>query len=164
MKIVAHQPNLESISKACLVTSSCTLLSSVLFITDDERAKLYSVNDFENVLLTKVDSRLLLDNSLIQNVLLKSITEPASFYPGLGNSATSVAASTMGVLTTCIDFDLLTLCQRTYKLYFGTAVNEFPLPLSLLENIVGSIQLGSFHNGPLLTKLLLTSLKTFMVL
>lgn len=159
LKIVAHQPNLESISKACLVTSSCTLLSSVLFITDDERAKLYSVNDFENVLLTKVDSRLLLDNSLIQNVLLKSITEPASFYPGLGNSATSVAASTMGVLTTCIDFDLLTLCQRTYKLYFGTAVNEFPLPLSLLENIVGSIQLGSFHNGPLLTKLLLTSLK-----
>lgn len=118
LKIVAHQPNLESISKACLVTSSCTLLSSVLFITDDERAKLYSVNDFENVLLTKVDSRLLLDNSLIQNVLLKSITEPASFYPGLGNSATSVAASTMGVLTTCIDFDLLTLCQRTYKLYF----------------------------------------------
>lgn len=159
LKIVANQNSLQSVSKACLVTSSCTLLSSVLTISELERQKLYTKEDFENILLTKVDSRLLLDNPLIQNVLLKSISDPDNFYPGLGTAIVSVSTSTMMVLTTSIDFDLLTLCQRTYKLYYGTLVNDFPLSLTLLDNIIKQIQFNSFKNGPLLAKLLLSSLK-----
>ncbi|KAL3238211.1 DNA/RNA helicase SEN1 [Nakaseomyces bracarensis] len=159
LRIVANQPSLESVPKACLVTSSCTLLASVLTISESERQKLYNKDDFENVLLTKVDSRLLLDNNLIQNVLLKSISDPDNFYPGLGSATISVSTSTMLVLTTCIDFDLLTLCQRTYKLYYGTMVNDFPLSISLLDNIIKQVHFNSFKNGALLAKLLLSSLK-----
>ncbi|CCK69072.1 DNA/RNA helicase SEN1 KNAG_0B06440 [Huiozyma naganishii CBS 8797] len=159
LRIIANFPDLKPLPKACLMNSSTALLSAVLTIKEEERSQLYYNEDFQTVLFTKTDSRTLMNNPMVQSMVIKSATNPSEVYPGLGNSATSIARSAMLVLTKCIDFDILLLCQRTYKLYMGKAISDYPLPLTLLENVVTKVDLRSFHDGPLLAKELLISLR-----
>lgn len=65
----------------------------------------------------------------------------------------------MMVLAECIDFDILLLCHRTFKLYSGKPISEIPISTNVLENVTNKIDLRSFHDGPLLAKQLLVSLK-----
>lgn len=159
LRIIANQTSLKSIPKACLMNSSTALLSAVLTITEDERAMLYEKDDFETLLYSKTDSRALLNNPLIQDMVIKSTTNPDVLYPDLGGSAISVSTSAMIVLTKCINFDILILCQATYKLYFGKRINGVPFSKILLENLTKKLDLRSFHDGPLFAKQLLVSLK-----
>lgn len=159
LRLIANNANLQSLPKACLMNSSTALLSAVLTITKEERSQLYNNEDFQTILFTKTDSRTLLNNPLIQNIVITSATDPVGFYPGLGKSAISVSEGSMSIITKCIDYDILLLCQRTYKLYTGKSISELPMPLTLLENITSKIDLRSFENGPLLAKELLISLR-----
>lgn len=56
----------------------------MLTIKENERAMLYKNDEFETVLLTKTDSRALLNNPLIQDIIIRSASNPNDFYPGLG--------------------------------------------------------------------------------
>ncbi|AJV71080.1 Sen1p [Saccharomyces cerevisiae YJM1574] len=159
LRIIANYPSLKSIPKACLMNSATALLRAVLTIKENERAMLYKNDEFETVLLTKTDSRALLNNPLIQDIIIRSASNPNDFYPGLGAASASVATSTMMVLAECIDFDILLLCHRTFKLYSGKPISEIPISTNVLENVTNKIDLRSFHDGPLLAKQLLVSLK-----
>lgn len=159
LRVITNYPTLKAIPKACLMNSSTALLTAVLTISNEEREKLYQKDDFEVVLYSKTDSRALLNNSLIQDMVIRSATNPSELYPGLGDSATSVSTSAMMVLTKCISFDILMLCQTSYKLYSGKHINSIPFSDSLLKNLTEKLDLRSFHDGPLLAKQLLVSLK-----
>lgn len=159
LRVIANNPTLKSLPKACLMNSSTALLSQVLTITKEERSQLYHNEDFQTTLFTKTDSRTLLNNPLIQNIMIASATDPSGYYPGLGSSSSSVAEASMTIITKCIDYDILLLCQRTYKLYTGKSISELPMPLTLLENTTAKMDLRSFTNGPLLAKELLVSLR-----
>lgn len=159
LRVIANQPSLKSIPKACLMNSSTALLTAVLTIKNEERDKLYERDDFEVVLYSKTDSRALLNNPLIQDVVIRSATHPDELYPGLGNSTTSVSTSAMMVLTKCMNFDILMLCQTSYKLYAGKHINNIPFTDALLDNLTKKLDLRSFHDGPLLAKQLLVSLR-----
>lgn len=159
LRVIANQKSLKSIPKACLMNSSTALLSAVLTITDAERAMLYQRDDFETLLYSKTDSRALLNNPLVQDMVLKSTTSPDILYPELGESAISVSTSAMTVLTKCINLDILLLCQATYKLYLGKRISEVPFSQTLLENLTKKLDLRSFHDGPLFAKQLLVSLE-----
>ena len=159
LRMISTQPALKSIPKACLMNSSTSLLRAVLTITDEERRGLYVREDFQAVLLSKNDSRVLMNNPLTQNIVIGSATHPSQFYPDLGESASSVSTSAMMVLANCIDFDILVLCHNTFKLYRGASVNEMRLPLTLIQNLTANLDLRSFHDGPLLAKQLLISLR-----
>lgn len=159
LRVIANYPSLKPIPKACLMNSSTALLRAVLTIKENERAMLYKNDEFETVLLTKTDSRALLNNPLIQDIIIRSASNPNEFYPGLGPASASVATSTMMVLAECIDFDILLLCHRTFKLYSGKPISEIPISTNVLENVTNKIDLRSFHDGPLLAKQLLISLK-----
>ncbi|CAL9729224.1 helicase Sen1p [Monosporozyma unispora] len=159
LRVIANNPSLKSLPKACLMNSSTALLSQVLTITKEERFQLYHNEDFQTILFTKTDSRTLLNNPLIQNIMVASATDPSGFYPGLGAASSSVAEASMTIITKCIDYDILLLCQRTYKLYAGKSISDLPMPLTLLENTTAKMDLRSFTNGPLLAKELLVSLR-----
>lgn len=159
LRVIANQPSLKSIPKACLMNSSTALLTAVLTIKNEERDKLYERDDFEVVLYSKTDSRALLNNPLIQDVVIRSATSPNELYPDLGNSATSVSTSAMMVLTKCINFDILMLCRTSYKLYSSKHINDIPFTDALLENLTKRLDLRSFHDGPLLARQLLLSLR-----
>lgn len=159
LRIIANNPTLKALPKACLMNSSTALLCAVLNISEEQREQLYINENFQTILFTKTDSRTLLNNPLLQNIVLRSATHPNEFYPDLGDSASSVAKSAMIVLTKCIDFDILLLCQRTFKLYNGKTISDLPMPLNLLENLTNELNLTSFHDGPLLAKELLISLR-----
>ncbi|CCD27140.1 DNA/RNA helicase SEN1 NDAI_0J02480 [Naumovozyma dairenensis CBS 421] len=159
LRIIAKYDNLKAVPKACLMNSSTALLRAVLFIKEEERAMLYVQENFETILYTKTDSRALLNNPLIQDIIIRSATNPNVFYPGLGESAMSVSTSTMMVLAECINFDILLLCERTFKLYSGKETGNLPLTLTLLEHLTNQVDLRSFHDGPLLAKQLLIALK-----
>ncbi|QLL32402.1 hypothetical protein HG536_0C05710 [Torulaspora globosa] len=159
LRVITNQSSLKSIPKACLMNSSTALLAAVLTISNEEREKLYEKDDFEVILYSKTDSRALLNNSLIQDTVIRSATNPTELYPGLGDSTTSVSTSAMMVLTKCISFDILMLCQTSYKLYSGKHINSIPFSDSLLKSLTEKLDLRSFHDGPLLAKQLLVSLK-----
>lgn len=159
LRVITNQPMLKSIPKACLMNSSTALLTAVLTISNEEREKLYKRDDFEVVLYSKTDSRALLNDSMIQDMVIRSATNPTELYPGLGESATSVSTSAMMVLTKCINYDILMLCQTSYKLYSGKHINSIPFSDRLLKSLTEKLDLGSFHDGPLLANQLLVSLK-----
>lgn len=159
LRVISNHSSLKSIPKACLMNSSTALLRAVLTIKDNERAMLYDKDDFEVVLYSKTDSRALLNNPLIQDIVVRSVTNPSDIYPDLGESAISVSTSAMMVLTKCINFDILMLCQATFKLYSNKHINDIPFNQTLIENLDKKLDLRSFHDGPLLAKQLLISLK-----
>ncbi|SMN21961.1 similar to Saccharomyces cerevisiae YLR430W SEN1 Presumed helicase required for RNA polymerase II transcription termination and processing of RNAs [Maudiozyma saulgeensis] len=159
LRIVATYHDLNSTAKLFLMSSSTALLNDILSIKDEERSKLYVQDDFQTILFTKSDSRSLLNNPLIQDIAIKSATNAAQTYPGIGTAVYSVAQSVMAVLSKCIDLDVLLLCQRTYRLYSGKSISELPLPLTLLENLNSKVKLDSFQDGPLLAKYLLISMR-----
>lgn len=157
LRAISNHKSLKSIPKACLMNSSTALLRAVLTIRPDELAMLYERSDFEVVLYAKTDSRALLNNPLIQEIVLRSATNPMELYPDLGDSAVSVSTSAMMVLTKAINFDILMLCEATYKLYSGRQANDLNLTPALLNNLTFRLDLRSFHDGPLLAKQLLIS-------
>ena len=157
LRVISNHQSLKSIPKACLMNSSTALLRAVLTIRPDELAMLYDKQDFEVVLYAKTDSRALLNNPLIQDIVMKSATSPTELYPDLGESVVSVSTSAMMVLTKSINFDILMLCEATFKLYAGRHVNELNLTPTLVENLTARLDLRSFHDGPLLAKQLLIS-------
>ncbi|GAV47583.1 hypothetical protein ZYGR_0H04290 [Zygosaccharomyces rouxii] len=157
LRAISNHNSLKSIPKACLMNSSTALLRAVLTIRPDELAMLYERQDFEVVLYSKTDSRALLNNPLIQEIVLRSATNPMELYPDLGDSAVSVSTSAMMVLTKAINFDILMLCEATYKLYSGRQANDLNLTPALLNNLTSRLDLRSFHDGPLLAKQLLIS-------
>ncbi|CCC72166.1 hypothetical protein NCAS_0J01870 [Naumovozyma castellii] len=159
LRIISTQASLKSIPRACLMNSSTALLRAVLVIKDEERATLYVKDDFETILLTKTDSRALLNDPVIQDIFIYSAAKPNEFYPGLGDSAMSVSISTMMVLAECVNFDILLLCERTFKLYSGKNIGELPFTQTLLDNLTKKVDLRSFHDGPSLAKQLLVALK-----
>ncbi|CCH62152.1 hypothetical protein TBLA_0G02100 [Henningerozyma blattae CBS 6284] len=159
LKIMVNFKDLSSISKACLINSSTALLRAVLSVKEEERLLLYQKDSFETVLYTKTDSRILLNNPLVQDTLLRSISKPLELYPGLGESATSVSTSAMMVLTKAINFDILLLCEFTYKIYKNKPIGSVSFNKTLIENLSQRLDLCSFHDGPLLAKQLLTSLR-----
>lgn len=159
LRVIANESKLESIPKACLMNSSTALVSAVLTIKSDEREMLYQKQEFETFLYTKTDSRALMNNPLIQSIVIQSITDVNSFYPNLGQSATSVSNATMITVTRCLDFDVLLLCHRTYALYSEKKFNDLPWNYTLLDNLSKKLDLRSFHDGPLLAKHLLISFK-----
>ncbi|CAB4256527.1 DNA/RNA helicase SEN1 [Maudiozyma barnettii] len=159
LRTIATYHDLNSTAKLFLMSSSAALLNDILSIKDEERSKLYVRDDFQTILFTKSDSRSLLNNPLIQDIAIKSATNAAQTYPGIGSAVYSVAQSVMAVLSKCIDLDILLLCQRTYRLYSGKSISELPLPLTLLENLNNKVKLDSFEDGPLLAKYLLISMR-----
>lgn len=159
LRIIGNQPSLKSVPKACLMNSSTALLTAVLTINSEDRDKLYKKDELEIVLYSKTDSRALLNNPLIQDIVIRSATNPEELFPGLGNSATSVSTSAMMVLIKCMNFDILMLCQTSYKLYSGKRINDIPFTDALLNSLTRRLDLRSFHDGPLLAKQLLVSLR-----
>lgn len=159
LRIVSNHQVLKPIPKACLMNSSTSLLSAVLTITDEERSMLYKNDNFETMLYAKVDSRALLNNSMVLHVVIQSATNPNTLYPGIGDSVYSVSSSAMKVLSNCIDYDILILCQATYKLYCGRKTNEVRVTNILLSQVVQHLELRRFHDGPTLAVQLLASLR-----
>lgn len=159
LRIISNNHSLKSIPKACLMNSSTALLRAVLNIKDDERATLYENDNFETILYTKADSRILLNNELILQMVVVSATNPNSLYPGLGVSASSISTSAMIVLANCIDYDILILCQATYKLYSGRKSNEIKVSNTLLTLVVKVLDLRRLDDGPNLAVQLLASLR-----
>lgn len=159
LKIMVQYKELSSISKACLINSSTALLRAVLTVKESDRTLLYKSDNFETVLYTKTDSRALLNNPLVQDILLRSATKPLDLYPDLGDSVTSVSTSAMMVLTKAINFDILLLCEFTYKIYKGKKIGQVHFNKGLIENLSHRLDFRSFHDGPLLGEQLLVSLK-----
>ncbi|GMM56550.1 hypothetical protein DAKH74_031660 [Maudiozyma humilis] len=159
LRIIANFPDLKVVPKACLMNSSTALLPAGLTVKEKDRALLYVSDKFETTILTMSDSRMLLNNPLIQDIVIKSATDASTIYPGLGQVALSVSRSAMLVLSKCIDIDILRLCQRSYHLYTGKTISETPLPLTLIENLNKCMHLNSLQDGPLLAEYLLVSLR-----
>ncbi|SCV02658.1 LAMI_0H01640g1_1 [Lachancea mirantina] len=159
LKIVSHNQSLNSEPKALLMNSSTALLNAVLSISDEERSNLYSSDVFETTLYTKLDSRALLNNDLILQVVLKSATDPESLYPGMGESIYSVSSSATSVLSTCIDYDILVLCQASFQIYSGKKANDIKMSTKLLSEVVKHLDLRRFHDGPKLATQLLASMR-----
>lgn len=140
------------------MNSSTALLSAVLAVSDNERSMLYSDEVFETTLFTKLDSRALLNNEMVLNMVIQSATN-SNMYPDVGESISSVSYSAMKVLANCIDYDILILCQASYRLYRGEKANDVKITLTLLEKVVNDLRFGQSKDVPRLASLLLASMR-----
>ncbi|KAM3163951.1 Helicase SEN1 [Lachancea thermotolerans] len=157
-RIISNHQTLKTIPKACLMNSSTALLSAVLAVTEEERSMLYSNESFETVLFTKLDSRALLNNEMVLDLVVRSATD-ANMYPGVGQLTSSVSYSSMKVLAHCIDYDILILCQASYRLYRGEKANDVKVTTNLLSRVVQSLDLTHSQDASRLASLLLSSMQ-----
>ncbi|SCV04833.1 LANO_0G12794g1_1 [Lachancea nothofagi CBS 11611] len=158
LRVISSHQMLKPIPKACLINSSTALLSAVLAVTDKERSMLYSSESFETTLFTKLDSRALLNNDMVLNLVLQAATNPDMFF-GAGQSIRSVSYSAMKVLANCIDYDILILCQASYGVYRGGKAHDVKVTTTLLSKVVQHLDLGRSQDTPRLAALLLASMR-----
>ncbi|CEP61653.1 DNA/RNA helicase SEN1 LALA0_S03e07756g [Lachancea lanzarotensis] len=158
IRIVSNHPTLHAIPKACLINSSTALLSAVLAVTDEERSMLYSDERFETTLFTKLDSRALLNNDMVLTIVLQSATNVQAFL-GADQPMNSVSYSATKVLAHCIDYDILLLCQASFRIYRGEKANDVKVSTTLLSKIVQHLNLGRSKEPAQLAALLLSSMR-----
>ncbi|SCU98607.1 LADA_0H14224g1_1 [Lachancea dasiensis] len=157
-RVISSHNHLKTIPKACLINSSTALLSAVLAVTDEERSVLYSNANFETTLFTKMDSRALLNNEMVLNIVIQSATNSIDFL-GVDPSIASVPYSAMKVLANCIDYDILILCQASYRIYRGGKANDVKVNTSLISGLVQTLDLGRSQDAVRLASLLLASMR-----
>ncbi|SCU97691.1 LAFA_0G12728g1_1 [Lachancea sp. 'fantastica'] len=158
IRIISNHPSLQAIPKACLINSSTALLSAVLAVTDEERSMLYSDERFETTLFTKLDSRALLNNEMVLTIVLQSATNVQAFL-GSDQPINSVSYSATKVLAHCIDYDILLLCQASYRIYRGEKANDVKVSTTLLSKIVQHLNLGRSKEPAQLAAFLLSSMR-----
>lgn len=120
--IISTSLQLQPIPKALLMNSATQLLNQALDIGDKERDLLYTSHNFENIIFTMADCRNLLNNEKILDMVMNTVNSPELMYPGCPTD--SLFYSAIAVLASCIDFDILNLCEITYKIYHNSAINE----------------------------------------
>ncbi|EDO16620.1 hypothetical protein Kpol_520p43 [Vanderwaltozyma polyspora DSM 70294] len=159
LRHIANRTSSNGLTNACFLNSSTALLRYALVVKEEERSMLYEKDDFETILYTKIDFRIFINNPLIQDVFIRTVTNPNELYRNLDSYVSTLSISAMQVLTKCIALDILLLCHYTYKLYLGKSVTDTSSPLMLLENFTLKLDFRSLQNGPLLAKQLLVSLR-----
>ncbi|SCU90406.1 LAME_0E08416g1_1 [Lachancea meyersii CBS 8951] len=158
IRVISSHPSLNPIPKACLINSSTALLSAVLLVTDKERAMLYSDESFETTLFTKLDSRALLNNDMVLNIVVQCATNVRAFL-GAEQPISSVAYSATKVLASCIDYDILLLCQASYRIYREEKANDVKVSTGLLSKVIQHLDLGRSNEPSRLAALLLSSMR-----
>lgn len=159
LRHIANRTSNNGLTNACFLNSSTALLKYVLVVKDEERAMLYKKDDFETILYTKIDFRIFINNPLIQDVFIRTVSNPSELYPNLEGYLSALSLSAMSVIGKCVSLDILLLCHYSYKLYLGKTIADSSPPSTLLEIFTAKLDLRSFQDGPLLAKQVLVSLR-----
>lgn len=152
MTICECNKMLQTLPKLLLMSYSLQLLNNVLEIDDKKRALLYTNSDLQNELLTVADCRKVVNHLKISQLLCDTVQAPDKVFPGMQVDALSLNA--MKVLSHCIEYDILNLCETTFKLYTGGSVNkhhilDLDMKRFFLNPLVHSLNLMSLgSNGP----------------
>lgn len=143
---------LTTLPKLLLMSYSLKLLNSVLEIDDNKRAMLYNDSDLQNQLFTVADCRKVLNLPKISKLVSDTVQFPERVYPGMPME--SVSLNAMKVLCHCVEYDILNLCETTFKLYNGETVNkhhilDFNMKTFFLNYLVDILNLNALGtNGP----------------
>lgn len=163
MTICECNDMLKALPKLLLMSYSLKLLNNVLEIDEKKRSMLYTDSDLQNQLLTMADCRKVVNNQKIMELLSNTIQFPSRVFPGMGTEGISL--STISLICHCIEYDVLNLCETTYKLYSGKILHkhgaiDLGVQNSFLSSLISKLDFNSLGEiGPKYASYLMSSFK-----